>query len=364
MYEPRRASRVADAVRPEVAAFEAGPRRAVRRPGAILLSRVAPAAVSLAVLAGVGGVALSATADQTASAVPAPVRDEQASRSDARAALDAPAQDDAEATDEPMDAGGPDEAFEDVPAAAPEPTAGAAFVGGSWSDAFGTVTGKQFAQKDLEVRAQPADAAAVLGKLASGDQVSVTDKVVDGWTQVAHDAKVGWIRADLLGAKAPVKEAPAPKAAQGKAAPAASEKPAAARTGGKLQWPTAGKIGSKWGMRKHPILGYTRLHGGVDISGPVGQPIYAAEDGVVTKAAYGHNSGSGNNVRIDHGTLSGKSVETAYLHMSKISVKVGQKVRRGQVIGTLGNTGLSTGPHLHFSVYLNGANSNPAPWLG
>lgn len=359
MYQPRRASRALDAERPVAEAFEGAPRRVARRPLASAVSRFAPGIVSVAVLAGVGGVALNVNAEQDATAVPAPVRaTDQASRSEARAALDAPAEPAASAeADVPMDGDGADETpapeatAEATPEPAPEPTANEAFVGGSWSDAFGTVTGTQFAQKALTVRAQVGEGAAELGQLKAGDKVSVTDKVVDGWTQVAFDAKVGWIQTSLLGAEAP--DAPATEGAA-----------KIARSGAKLQWPTAGSIGSKWGMRKHPILGYTRMHGGVDIGGSTGQPIYAAEDGVVTKAAYGYNSGSGNNVRIDHGSLSGKAVETAYLHMHKISVKPGQKVKRGQVIGTLGNTGLSTGPHLHFSLYLNGANSNPAAWLG
>ena len=128
-------------------------------------------------------------------------------------------------------------------------------------------------------------------------------------------------------------------------------------------WPTAGEISSPWGMRLHPILRYTRLHGGADIGGAVGAPIHAVADGVVTKAAEGYNGGSGNNVRIDHGTIAGEPTETSYLHMHTITVSPGETVKKGQVIGSVGNTGLSTAPHLHFSVYINGANSDPAPLL-
>lgn len=128
-------------------------------------------------------------------------------------------------------------------------------------------------------------------------------------------------------------------------------------------WPTEGEISSPWGMRLHPILRYTRLHGGADIGGAVGAPIHAVADGVVTKAAQGYNGGSGNNVRIDHGTIQGKPVETSYLHMHTITVREGETVKKGQVIGSVGNTGLSTGPHLHFSVYVSGVNSDPAPYL-
>lgn len=128
-------------------------------------------------------------------------------------------------------------------------------------------------------------------------------------------------------------------------------------------WPTEGGISSPWGMRLHPILKYTRLHGGADIGGAVGAPIYAVLDGKVTKAASGHNSGSGNNVRIDHGTVNGEALETSYLHMNNFVVTEGETVKRGQLIGYVGNTGLSTAPHLHFSVYVAGVNSDPAPYL-
>ncbi len=131
----------------------------------------------------------------------------------------------------------------------------------------------------------------------------------------------------------------------------------------KFFWPTAGSITSPWGMRMHPILHYSRLHGGADIGGAIGAPIYAAADGVVTKAATGYNGGSGTNVRIDHGKMDGEAIETSYLHMSALDVSVGQKVKKGQRIGAVGSTGLSTGPHLHFSVYVNGVNSDPAPYL-
>lgn len=125
--------------------------------------------------------------------------------------------------------------------------------------------------------------------------------------------------------------------------------------------PTDGEITSEWGMRRHPILRYTRMHAGVDMGGACGQPIWAARDGVVTDVSSGAQSG--NQVRIDHGSDSGQRVETAYLHMERIDVKVGDEVKRGQVIGTVGNTGLSTSCHLHFATYANGDNVNPRIFL-
>ena len=128
--------------------------------------------------------------------------------------------------------------------------------------------------------------------------------------------------------------------------------------------PTAGEFGSGFGMRLHPILHYYRMHNGQDIGGKCGQPIWAAQDGKVTKVAPdGYNGGSGHNVRIDGGKVNGAKLETAYLHMDKIVVKVGQKVHKGELLGTVGNTGISTACHLHFSVYKNGKGVDPVPYL-
>lgn len=126
-------------------------------------------------------------------------------------------------------------------------------------------------------------------------------------------------------------------------------------------WPTDGGLTSEWGPRLHPILHYVRLHAGSDIGGVCGQPIWAAADGVVT--ATGYAGQSGNNVRIDHGDIGGKHVETSYLHMTAYSVEVGQTVRKGEQIGTVGSTGLSTACHLHFATYEDGANINPRTYL-
>ncbi len=128
--------------------------------------------------------------------------------------------------------------------------------------------------------------------------------------------------------------------------------------------PTAGDFGSGFGMRLHPILHYWRMHNGQDIGGACGQPIWAAQDGTVVKVApSGYNGGSGHNVRIDGGKVGGVKLETAYLHMDTIGVKVGQKVHKGELLGTVGDTGISTACHLHFSVYKDGKAVDPAPYL-
>lgn len=125
--------------------------------------------------------------------------------------------------------------------------------------------------------------------------------------------------------------------------------------------PTDGGVGSKFGPRKHPILGYVRLHAGWDIGGACGQPILAALPGTVTLAATAGQSG--NYVKVDHGTVRGVRLETSYQHMNEFTVKAGDKVTRGQVLGSVGNTGLSTACHLHFGVVENGSNADPAKYL-
>lgn len=122
---------------------------------------------------------------------------------------------------------------------------------------------------------------------------------------------------------------------------------------GMMAMPVNGRFSSAFGMRRHPILGYTRMHKGVDIAAPWGAPVYAASDGVVQIA--GRSSGYGNLVKLNHGNGFG----TGYGHLSRIFVRPGQSVRKGQQIGAVGNTGLSTGPHLHYELYKNGTAVNP-----
>jgi murein DD-endopeptidase MepM/ murein hydrolase activator NlpD len=121
-----------------------------------------------------------------------------------------------------------------------------------------------------------------------------------------------------------------------------------------LMRPVPGWQTSGYGMRRHPVLGYTRMHKGVDFHAPYGSPIYAVSDGTVEFA--GRHGGHGNFVKLGHGG----GLETGYAHMSRIAVSRGERVRRGEVIGYVGSTGLATGPHLHFEVYRNGHTVNPA----
>lgn len=118
--------------------------------------------------------------------------------------------------------------------------------------------------------------------------------------------------------------------------------------------PVPGPVTSRYGMRRHPILGYRRMHRGLDFRARYGTPIYAVTDGRVNYA--GRKGGLGNFVRIDHGN----GLSTGYAHMSRFAVRSGARVRRGQVIGYVGSTGLSSGPHLHYEMYRNGRHVNPS----
>ena len=114
------------------------------------------------------------------------------------------------------------------------------------------------------------------------------------------------------------------------------------------------RLSSSYGKRKHPILGYTKMHLGTDFAAPKGTPIMASGDGKVTKA--GWCGGGGNCVKIKHN----RKYQTVYAHMSKFGrgIKKGVRVKQGQIIGYVGSTGLSTGPHLHYEVIENGKKIN------
>ncbi len=121
--------------------------------------------------------------------------------------------------------------------------------------------------------------------------------------------------------------------------------------------PTFGEIVSPWGSRMHPILGEYRFHEGVDIANQIGTPVYATADGVVSRAEVG--SGWGKVVNIDHT----EGYMTLYAHLHTIKVRVGDVVCKGQIVGLIGNTGMSTGPHLHYGVYRNEQSVNPVYYM-
>ncbi len=116
-------------------------------------------------------------------------------------------------------------------------------------------------------------------------------------------------------------------------------------------------VTSAYGWRIHPISGLSRFHAGIDFGAAYGQPIYAATGGKVTFA--GEKGGYGNTVVIGHNSQE----STLYGHASALLVSVGQQVVQGQLIGRVGSTGNSTGPHLHFEVHVNGEHTDPRPFL-
>jgi len=118
--------------------------------------------------------------------------------------------------------------------------------------------------------------------------------------------------------------------------------------------PVPGPVTSNFGMRRHPILGYRRMHAGMDFKARYGTPIVAVSDARVSSA--GRAGGCGIAVRLEHGS----GLSTRYCHMSQMAVRPGQQVRRGQVIGYVGSSGLSTGPHLHYEMYRGGRVINPS----
>jgi murein DD-endopeptidase MepM/ murein hydrolase activator NlpD len=130
---------------------------------------------------------------------------------------------------------------------------------------------------------------------------------------------------------------------------------------GFLDYPVDGYITSAYGMRLHPVYHRWTLHDGTDFGAGCGTPIRAAASGRVIAVYY--NEGYGNRVIMDNGYHQGVGLGTAYNHLSSYATYVGQKVERGDVIGYVGSTGYSTGCHLHFMVFENGATVDPATWL-
>lgn len=117
-------------------------------------------------------------------------------------------------------------------------------------------------------------------------------------------------------------------------------------------------ISSAFGMRTHPVYGYALMHNGIDMACPQGTPIYATRAGTVTRAAY-QAGGAGYYVSLDHGDGFG----SIYMHMTHYVVSAGQSVKQGQLIGYVGSTGVSTGPHLHFGVSYAGTYVNPMAYI-
>ena len=134
--------------------------------------------------------------------------------------------------------------------------------------------------------------------------------------------------------------------------------PAAARVSVPSRMPLDDtRLTSDYGMRTHPVLGGRRSHKGVDLSAPTGTPIYATADGYISKAEW--FSSYGKYVSIEHGA----NLQTRFAHMSDIAVTAGSRVKKGDIIGYVGSTGRSTGPHLHYEVRIDGKAVNPVPYM-
>jgi len=146
------------------------------------------------------------------------------------------------------------------------------------------------------------------------------------------------------------KPAPKPK-------PSSPSQPSSPPSSSSFAWPTNYRhVTSSYGYRFHPILGYTRLHGGVDIRAYCGTPIYTIADGTARTARLG---GLGNQVLVDHGIINGRSYITSYNHLQRFGVSNGQKVKKGQLVGYSGTTGTSTACHLHLEMFIDGNRIDP-----
>lgn len=224
----------------------------------------------------------------------------------------------------------------------------------------------------VRLRAEPTKASAIVGQKNQGQ--TVTGTRTGTWLELGKNQYIAY----YYTCPAPEKKATPKKAAPKKATPKkqatkkpAAQKPAANKTAPKnsaatpMRQPTStnGSTTGQFGNRLHPILRVWRLHDGVDIGNTCNKPIVAATAGTVTFT--GKTAGGGNTTVISHGTFNGvRSVQTKYLHQSQMLVKPGQKVKKGQLIGRVGSTGMATVCHLHFGTYENGKAVDPQKYIG
>ena len=206
---------------------------------------------------------------------------------------------------------------------------------------------KELEQHQAELQTQIEAAAATIADI-QGD----LDEYIGEYDETA--ASLQSVSSEISSLEA--QRAAAARAAAAAASGSSSSTTAAAPSSasGMFIWPTTVRtITSPYGYRYHPISGTYKFHSGIDIGASYGSPVYAAAAGVATKSY--DASGFGNYVTINHGN----GYTTLYGHMSSVIVSTGQSVSQGQVIGYVGSTGASTGPHLHYNVYYNGSLTNP-----
>lgn len=220
---------------------------------------------------------------------------------------------------------------------------------------------------DTRTTYEPVRASVRVGEVvAGGQQVGVLE--ANTHCQVGSCLHLGWLRGQTYLDPAELFDSGGLRLLPTGSAALAAQLAEARRTAlgsgsmpGLLARPVPGGIGSGFGMRFHPILHRWRMHAGVDLHAGCGDPIHAAAFGVVTGRSY--DPASGNRLVIDHGDVGGHRLETIYLHASSWSVRVGQRVRRGEVLGRVGDTGWATGCHLHLAVRLDGKLVDPAGFL-
>lgn len=219
---------------------------------------------------------------------------------------------------------------------------------------------------DTRTTYQPVEASVAMGdQISAGEQLGTLAEghACDGGTCL----HLGWLRGSTYLDPSALFDAPVirllPASAAQVAAKLAAARAAQLASGspGMFSRPADGAFGSGFGMRLHPIFHVWRMHSGVDIGGRCGAPIRAAADGLVN--ARSRDAASGNRLVIDHGIIGGHRVQTIYLHASGYDARPGERVRRGQRVGSIGSTGWSTGCHLHFSVKVDGRLVDPQHYL-
>ncbi len=207
-------------------------------------------------------------------------------------------------------------------------------------------------------RAASARVEALTAEKAAAVEVAEQEREEDlrRYEEMQAEAK----RLEQLVAAEIAREAAAQREASAKKKSSSSSSVKAA-PGATLAYPVRGPVTSPYGRRFHPILKYWKLHTGTDFGAPSGTSVRAARAGKVIQS--GWNNAYGNRVVISHGYVKGVHLTTTYNHLSSRAVRVGERVDQGELVGRVGSTGYSTGPHLHFEVLVDGEFRNPMTWL-
>ena len=227
-----------------------------------------------------------------------------------------------------------------------------------------TILYVQACQEELNAQQETLQAAA---KAAEAEQAAVAELITEKQEQIEEyeadisdkEQLIKEYEEDIAMQNNTISALEQAVAAEKKRLAESGQKSSVSYNGGKFAWPAPSytRISSDYGMRMHPTLNVEKFHNGVDMAAPNGSPILAAYDGQVVAADY--NASMGNYIMIDHGD----GLYTVYMHCSALYVSAGASVAKGANIAAVGSTGRSTGPHLHFSVRLNGNYVNPWNYL-